>query len=271
MVVLASAGCFDLFAVPGVQVSPDGNTVYFLTGANVSMDSMAGTSLSSVGIGGGQPTALTTGSQTDLTSAFAVNPTNGDLAVTDIFGFSGAGGIELYANASGSPTRISNPAQYEYYFDGYDSNGNLFADGWSYPSFTFTISEIPAGSGSMNTVSISGGTPVFPGMVQWYRNGNYLAVGDQECGFSAASCVYWYAISGSTATYTGVTDLSSYLGGPVTDMVQGVIAANNEKYLAGGDAGGGTVNRFMWDAGGSPTNYNNSTVVEPIGAAISTK
>src|SRR5262249_32390826 len=44
----------------------------------------------------------------------AINPTNGDLAVTDIFGFSGAGGIELYTNASGSPTRISNPAQYEY-------------------------------------------------------------------------------------------------------------------------------------------------------------
>jgi len=201
----------------------------------------------------------------------AVNPTNGDLAVTDIFDFSEAGGIILYASGSGSGTRISNPGQYEYYFDGYDSNGNLYTDGWSYPSFTFTISVLPSGSSTLQTASISGGAPTFPGMVQWYRNGNYLAVGDQECGGTSASCVDWYSVSGTNLTYTGVTDLSSYQGGAVTDMVQGVIAANNQKYLAGGDAGGATVNRWMWDAGGSPTNYNNSTVVEPIGAAISTK
>ncbi len=80
MVVLASAGCFDLFAVPGVQVSPDGNTVYFLAPAGADTSEMAQGSLSSISINGGQPTTLTTGSKTDLTSAFAVNPTNGDIA-----------------------------------------------------------------------------------------------------------------------------------------------------------------------------------------------
>jgi hypothetical protein len=200
----------------------------------------------------------------------AVNPTNGDLAVTDIFDFSEAGGVLIYHNGSGSPTRISNPAQYEYYFVGYDSSGNLFTDGWSYPSFTFTISTIPAGSSTASTVSISGGTPTFPGMVQWYRAGNYLAVGDQECGGQAASCIFWYSISGSTATYTGQTDLSTSGGGAVTDLVQGVIAANNEKYLAGGDAGAATANRWMWDAGGAPTNSVGGLSL-PIGAAISTK
>ncbi len=36
----------------------------------------------------------------------------------------------------------------------------------------------------MTTASISGTQPLFPGMVQWYRVGNYLAVGDQDrfCG-----------------------------------------------------------------------------------------
>ncbi len=191
----------------------------------------------------------------------AVNPTNGDLAVTDIFDFSEAGGVLIYANASGSPTRISNPAQYEYFFDGYDSNGNLYVDGFSYPSFTFTISVLPAGSSSMTTASISGTQPLFPGMVQWYRVGNYLAVGDQD-----ASAVYWYSVSGTSLTYTGETTLSS-----ATDLVQGVIAANNQKYLAGGDAAGSTESRWMWDAGGSPTNQSSGTIIEPIGAAISTK
>ena len=201
----------------------------------------------------------------------AVNPTNGDLAVTDIFDFSEAGGVLIYHNGSGSPTRISNPAQYEYFFDGYDSNGNLFVDGFSYPSFTFTISEIPAGSSSMNTVTISGNEPVFPGMVQWYRSGDFLAVGDQECNGNPTSCIDWYSISGSTASYLGQTQIASYTSGAVTDLVQGVIAANNQKYLAGGDAGGATENRWVWPNAFKPTNYNNSTVVEPIGAAVSTK
>jgi hypothetical protein len=190
----------------------------------------------------------------------AINPTNGDLAVTDIFDFSGAGGVLIYSGGTGTPTRISNPAQYEYYFDGYDPNGNLFVDGWSYPSFTFTISMLPAGSSTMTSTNISGTIPLFPGMVQWYHVGNYLAVGDQD-----ADAVYWYSVSGSTLTYTGETSLTG-----ATDLVQGVIAANHQRYLAGGDAAGATVNRWRWDAGGSPTNSAGG-VVEPIGAAISTK
>jgi hypothetical protein len=198
----------------------------------------------------------------------AINPTNGDLAVTDIFDFSGAGGIILYANASGSGTRITNPAQYEYFFDGYDANGNLYVDGFSYPSFTFTISVLPSGSSTMSTASISGTQPAFPGMVQWYRVGNYLAVGDQSG--PSGSDVLWYSVSGTSLTYTGVTNLQNSSGGGISDLVQGVIAANNQKYLAGGDAGAGTVNRWMWDAGGMPTNTNSGLSL-PIGAAVSTK
>ena len=171
----------------------------------------------------------------------AINPTNGDLAVTDIFDFSEAGGVLIYHNGSGSPTRISNPAQYEYFFDGYDANGNLYVDGFSYPSFTFTISVLPAGSSSMTTASISGTQPSFPGMVQWYRVGNYLAVGDQD-----ASAVYWYSIKGTSLTYTGETSLSG-----AGDLIPGIIAANNQKYLAGGDASSGTVKPLAMGCGRS--------------------
>ncbi len=190
----------------------------------------------------------------------AINPINGDLAVTDIFDFSEAGGVLIYSGGTGTPTRISNPAQYEYFFDGYDPNGNLFVDGFSYPSFTFTISMLPAGSGTMTTVGFSGTVPLFPGMVQWYHAGNYLAVGDQD-----ASAVYHYSVSGSTLTYAGETSLTG-----ASDLVQGVIAANQQRYLAGGDASSGTANRWMWPAGGAPTN-STSGLSLPIGAAISTK
>ena len=46
----------------------------------------------------------------------AVNPTNGDLALSETRGSSGAGAVEIYQNGSGSPTRYNNPSQYEYYF-----------------------------------------------------------------------------------------------------------------------------------------------------------
>lgn len=58
-----------------------------------------------------------------------------------------------------------------------------------------------------------------------------------------------------------------------------MIAANGEKYLAGPDYGNNcgvpsSVYRWAYEAGGNPTNfYSNTTsgLVEPLGAAISTK
>jgi hypothetical protein len=114
-------------------------------------------------------------------------------------------------------------------------------------------------------------------MIQWYRPGGYLALGDQACGGSAASCIYWLSISGTTGTITGTTDLSNYEGGAVCDLAQGVIAGNGARYVAGADYEScgntpATANRWRYDAGGTPTNYNNGAgLVEPLGAAVSTK
>ncbi len=77
----------------------------------------------------------------------AVNPVNGDVALTDIYGtYFAPGGVEIFPGGSGSPTFVQNPNQYEFFFDGYDSSGNLFVDGLSYPYFQFTLSEVPYGS-----------------------------------------------------------------------------------------------------------------------------
>jgi NHL repeat len=202
----------------------------------------------------------------------AVNKSNGDLAVTNIISTTGGvGNVEIYADATGTPTAVTNPDQYEYFFPAYDPSGNLYFDGES-TSFTFILSELPSGSSSAHTLSISGGTLYFPGGVNWDRVGGNLVVGDQECGDAEASCQYAMTVSGSTATITGSTSLTDTNGGGC-DVDQGTLAPFS-RYFAGGcisDSSAASVAaRWAYPAGGDPT--NSSTDVEfPIGSAISNK
>ncbi len=68
--------------------------------------------------------------------------TSGDLAVGILNG-SGAGDIVIFKDASGSGTVYRTPLNDEY-FDGYDSRGNLFADGFN--GSGFALVELPKGS-----------------------------------------------------------------------------------------------------------------------------
>jgi Tol biopolymer transport system component len=100
LIIAATAGCFDLFAVPGVAVSPDGSQVYFLSGGGLTSDTGGVTSLSSVSIDGGDPTSITTADKENLTTAFAVNPTNGDVAYVQTGKASGGTQVMIYSGGS---------------------------------------------------------------------------------------------------------------------------------------------------------------------------
>lgn len=195
----------------------------------------------------------------------AVNRANGDLAVTNLFNTSGDGTVEVYANATGTPTSYSNPNQTENFFDAYDNKGNLYVDGFS--SAGFSLSVLPNNSSTMSTVSISGGTIFFPGGVNWTKNTD-LVVGDQECNGSG-SCQYAITVSGDSGTITGSTPLTNYNSG-ACDVDQGTIARGG-KVFAGGciseSSAASTAARWSYPSGGVPTNYSTS-VSEPIGAAI---
>lgn len=213
--------------------------------------------------------------------ACAVDPTTGNLAVTNIGGFSStAGDVLIYADAKGTPTVVSNPSTYSYYFAGYDNSGNLFVDGLTkLEGGTFVLSECAAGcsGATMTTINISGGTIHWPGFVQWYAPGGYLAVGDQDCDNILQSCVYAVSISSSSGTITGMTALKNSEGKRVCDMAQGIINPVGGTTLLGGDyeqACKGVNAEYNWPfpAGGSPTHSNDGTQIsEPIGAAISIK
>jgi hypothetical protein len=197
----------------------------------------------------------------------AVNKANGDLAVTNIFNTSGDATVEVYANATGTPTAYNNPSQTENFFDAYDSSGNLYVDGFS--DSGFSLSVLPNGSSTMSTIRFSGAAIGFPGGVNW-TPATGLVVGDQEC--TTGSCLDAVSVSGLTGTITGSTTLFNYDGGEC-DADQ-VTVSPQGKYFAGGciteSSAPSSAARWAYPAGGTPTNYS-INVSEPIGAAISNK
>lgn len=213
---------------------------------------------------------------TGLPLSCAVNLSTGDLAVTQIPDGADDGGVLVYPNATYPPTEeLHNPSQSTYYFAGYDPSGNLYVSGTDF-SGAYMLSEAPAGSTTMSTITISGGTIFFPGMVQWNLVANDLVLGDQFCADEQTSCIYSASVSGSTATITGTTTLMNFEGAPVCDMAQGVVARLARMGAAGGDyefcsSTPSSVDRWHFPAGGVPTNFNDSVPVVPVGAAISNK
>jgi hypothetical protein len=162
--------------------------------------------------------------------------TSGDLAVGTFFE-SGAGGghVVIYKNASGqSSTDYTTPLVAEY-FDGYDNQGNLFADGFT-GSYNFGLVELPKGSSKFVTITTSNSVS-FPGSVQW--DGTYLTVFDQ-----GTEDLYQYTISGTKATLQNTVALSGSSDCAQTWIATGLIycgdAGNNDgevyKYPAGGSA-----------------------------------
>ncbi len=202
----------------------------------------------------------------------AVNPLNGNLAVTNIIGLRGHGEVLIYASPSSRPIVLTNRKQYFYYFAGYDSSGDLWVDGRTALK-DFILSS--CGASSCKTVRLHGGTIHFPGAVQWDQQEYAWALFDQGPCAGGGSCSFVASLSG---VLVQLTNYKAYDGDPVCDLVQGVVAAYGANYAAGGDyerrrcghAGGSSANRWQYPVGGAPTNYT-TNVSHPDGAAISTK
>jgi hypothetical protein len=159
---------------------------------------------------------------------------SGDLAVGILDG-AGAGDVVIYKNASGSGTVYTTPLAEEF-FDGYDNQGNLFADGFSASSGNFALVELPKGSSTFEAIATSNAV-AFPGSVQW--DGTYVTVLDQ-----LDNAMYRYAVSGTKATLKGTVSLSDSGDCAQSWIVTGLV------YCA--DAGNDDGEAFKYPAGGSP-------------------
>jgi hypothetical protein len=175
--------------------------------------------------------------------------TSGDLAVGNL----SDGNVAIFKNASGTGTIYSTPLDEEF-FDGYDTQGNLFADGFTGDRSGYALVELPKGSTKFVTIKTSN-SPEFPGSVQW--DGTYLTVFDQD-----TAEIYRYTVSGTTATLKGTVSLSDAGDCAQTWIVPGLIYC--------GDAGGaGWV--FKYPSGGSPIAALSGSFDTPLGVVAAEK
>lgn len=170
---------------------------------------------------------------------------SGDLAV-GIFGGTGRGDVVIYKNASGSGTVMTTQLN-AVYFDGYDANGNLFADGWN-SSDDFQLVELPNGSNKFEEITTSN-TVSFPGSIQW--DGRYLTVVDQ-----GTNAMYQYTVNGTTATLKGTVQLSAG-DCSQTWIVKGLVYCS--------DAGNNDGEVFKYPAGGAPIAVFSGKYALPLG------
>ncbi len=186
-------------------------------------------------------------------SSCAMN-TSGDLAVGILYNSgTGGGDVVIFKKGSGSGNAYSTPLVEEY-FNGYDNQGNLFADGWN-SGYTFQLVELPHGSTTFKKITTSN-TVQFPGSVQW--DGTYLDVFDQ-----IANAEYQYTVSGTTATLKNTIQLQGSSDCAQTWIVKGLLYC--------GDAGNNNGEVFKYPAGGSPIATFTGNFDFPLGVTAAQK
>jgi hypothetical protein len=179
----------------------------------------------------------------------------GDLAVGILYNYSGPGGgdVVIYKNASGSGTAYATPLAEEF-FDGYDNQGNLFADGFD-SNNDFELIELPKGSSTFETIATSNRVE-FPGSVQW--DGTYLTVLDQ-----LTDLIYRYKVSGTKATLKGTVSFTGSSDCGQSWIVKGLA------YCA--DAGNDEGEVFKYPAGGSAIAVFTGSFQFPLGVVAAQK
>ncbi|HVR46079.1 MAG TPA: hypothetical protein VMT95_05530 [Candidatus Binatia bacterium] len=178
----------------------------------------------------------------------------GDLAV-GILNYTDAGDVVIYKHASGSGTVFPTPLAKEF-FDGYDNQGNLFADGSNrIRSGAFELVELPKGSSKFETIATSN-VVGFPGSVQW--DGKYLTILSQS-----QNSIYRYTVSGAKAALKDTVMLRGAADCAQTWIVKGLV------YCA--DAGNNIGAVYKYPAGGSPIAVFTGNFDSPLGVVAAAK
>jgi hypothetical protein len=184
----------------------------------------------------------------------SIDPTTGNLAVTNIFGAGTTqGNVSVYSGASGKPTTYTDPEIYFMYFCGYDDKGNLFVDGRN-TSGAFQFAELPKNGKNLFKNITLNYTVEFPGGVQW--DGKHVAVGDQ--GEGGGSMIY--QTTGAGGKVVSATPLSGSC-----DVVQ--FSIQNTK-VVGPDYCNNEAGIWKYRAGGPVTKVL-AGEGEPIGSVVS--
>jgi hypothetical protein len=186
-------------------------------------------------------------------SGCSIDPTTGDLAVTNYQATGGGqGNVAIYQHAKdGQPVYYADRDIDTMAFGGYDNVGNLFVDGATSDS-AFAFAELPSGGTSFEKISLSQKIGIAGG-VQW--DGTHVAVGDRD-----TNVIYEFAISGTKGEKVSSTSLIA-----ASDVDQFWIEGPK---VIGSDSGAADAMFWHYPSGGSRTKVVDG-LHEPIGATVS--
>ena len=189
----------------------------------------------------------------------SIDPLSGDLAVATL-GADFNGAIELYKAARGRPTMYTDSNFQQFYFCGYDPNGNLFVDGLSEAGTGhFAFAELPKGKTALKNVTLDQYIG-WPGEVQW--DGAHIAVADE-----ANPVIYRFNIRGRVGTMVGKTELAE-----ADEMkqfwIQGQTVILPNSY-PGSHSLQSDALYYNYPAGGNPTKKITKGVRDAQGAVVS--
>jgi len=202
---------------------------------------------------GGTSPKATLGDSGEYPAGCSVDPTTGNLAVTNYETVNrGQGSVSIYHRAKGTPTQYVDASISRGWFCSYDDKGDLFFDGDANGSSGFQLAELPHGGVTFTNIGIDQ-TITVPGGVQW--DGKYVVVTDQT-----ANAMYQYAVTGTKATLKGTITLMGSGDCAQTWIGKGaVFCADN----------GGEV--FQYPAGGSPIAVLTGNYDLPLGTVAANK
>jgi hypothetical protein len=207
---------------------------------------------------GGSTPIRTLNDANEYPAGCAIDPTTGNLAVTNYETFSrGQGSVSIYRKAKGKPKTYSDSSISRGWFCSYDPSGNLFVDGDQSGSSGFQLAELPHGSATFTNISISQ-TITVPGGVQ--RSGKYVAVADENG--PGNGVIYQFSINGSAGTEVSSTTLDSS-----QNIHQFWIDPAGNRVVAP-SASLSTVGFWKFPAGGNPTKTLRGFSI-PEGVALS--
>lgn len=136
----------------------------------------------------------------------AIDTTTGNLAVVNWFGSLDGydhGNVAIYENAQGNATVYYDSNIYWYEWCAYDTDGNLYVDGYN-EGGGYPLAELPEGSGSFTNITVDGNFS--PESLQWYSGDLLISAGQLER-HPTTETIYRVQISGSGGTIVGSTAL----------------------------------------------------------------
>lgn len=196
--------------------------------------------------GGTQP--VVTLSDPGSPNGCSVDATTGNLAVANVNStgyYKYYGDVAIFPGAQGTATTYYDSGIINPFYCSYDSDGNLFIDGYSGPSNM--LGELPAGGTTFADITLD--KYIAPESLQWSDNALIAAGGGGSS--NGEEQIYQVAISGSTGTVSGPSLLwgrGDRRPGPVQFWVEGnaIVGPDHTR------GGTGLINLWRYPRGGKP-------------------